>query len=138
MRRSMVRTILLCSVLALATACDSDDTPVTPTQPAPTTTDTFSGTLNQNGAVTNPFTTAASGTLTATLKSVGPVETTAIGLSLGTWNGTACQVVVANDNATQGAIVTGTVSSAGNFCVRIYDIGKIEQTVSFTVEVVHP
>ena len=138
MRRPIIRPILLCSVLALAVACDDSNTPVTPTQPAPTTTETFSGNLNQNGAVTNPFTTAASVTLTATLKSVGPVDTTAIGLSIGTWNGTACQIVVANDNATQGAVVTGTVSSAGSFCVRVYDIGKIEQTVSFTVEVVHP
>lgn len=138
MRRPIVRKILLCSVLAFAVACDDSNTPVTPTQPAPTTTETFSGNLNQNGAVTNPFTTAASGTLTATLKSVGPSDTTAIGLSIGTWNGTACQIVVANDNATQGAVVTGTVSSAGSFCVRVYDIGQIEQTVSFTVEVVHP
>ena len=48
-----------------------------------------------------------------------------VGLSLGTWTGSACQVVIANDNALQGAIVTGTVTSAASLCVRIYDIGKV-------------
>ena len=56
-------------VLALAltfSGCDDDNTPPTTPTPPPTTTDTFSGTVNRNGAVTHTFATTASGTATPT------------------------------------------------------------------------
>ena len=51
---------------------------------------------------------------------------------------TACQVVIANDDALQGAIVTGTVTSPPALCVRIYDIGKVTAPVNYTITVVRP
>jgi hypothetical protein len=126
----------------LATAC-GDDTPTTPTTPNPPTTPPiteplFTGTLRTNGAATYPFTTTAGGTITATLTTLAPDSTVGIGLSIGTWTGSACQVVIANDNAAQAAVVTGTVTSAANLCVRVYDVGRLTAPADFGVTIVHP
>jgi hypothetical protein len=141
----LIPGILLLAVLATAAGCD-DNTVTTPTTTTTTTTttatttETFSGTLNMNGAATYPFTAGAGGTVTATLTSVGPDSTVPIGLSLGSWTGSSCQISIANDSATQTAVVTGTVTAAAALCARVYDIGKVTaaQPVSFTVTIVHP
>src|SRR5438067_573434 len=99
MRRSILRNTLIAAGIALTTwACGS--TPTTPTTSSSTTTttaststDTFTGTLNANGAFNFSFVAATSGAVTATLTSLGPDSPIAVGVSLGTWNGTACTVV---------------------------------------------
>lgn len=133
------RPLLATLVVALAAACGDNGTPATPTTPTPTTaTVTFLGTITPNGAATHVFTATASGTVTATLTSVGPDSAVRIGFALGTWNGAICQVVLANDNAVQGAVITGGLSSSGNLCVRIYDIGTLTEPATYEVQVVHP
>src|SRR5439155_14490665 len=105
MRRRSARELLLLFIIVIlivilpAAAC-SDNTTTTPTPTTPaTTTDTFSDTLNQNGAHSHPFVVVAAGSITATLTTVAPDSTVVMGFSLGTWNGTACQIVIANDKA---------------------------------------
>ena len=131
--------LLFCSSLPLGACDNSTPTPTSPT-PAPpaAVTETFAGELNRNGAATHTFLAQASGTVTATLDTLAPENTPAIGLSLGTWNGSACQIVIANDNAARGAIVVGAASSAGNLCVRVYDVGKVGDLASYQLTVVHP
>jgi ABC-type nitrate/sulfonate/bicarbonate transport system permease component len=140
MYRPIHLTYGLILVLLLAAGCGDDTTTsTTPTTPTPVTVvETFSGTLNRNGGVTHTFATGASGTVTATLTAVSPDSALVLGLSLGTWNGVACQVVLASDKAVQGAVVTGVVSSTGNLCVRLYDVGNIVGTTTYEVQVVHP
>ena len=127
--------ILMAAALA---ACDST-TPTNPTTPAPTTTTPFSGTVTQNGATTHTFSTQAAGTVTATLRSVSR-EDQVVGFALGNWFNSFCSVVVANDQARQGAVLTGNITGATQLCVRIYDAnGTIEGgAISYSVEVVHP
>lgn len=129
--------ILAATLPVVAAACNNENTPTTPTPP-PTVTDPFSGTINRNGAATHTFTVATAGDVKATLKSLAPDSTIVVGLSLGTWNGAACQIVIANDKAAQGNTVTGTASSLGTFCVRVYDVGNIVDTTSYEIEVEHP
>ncbi|MFN2444682.1 MAG: hypothetical protein ABR606_03710 [Vicinamibacterales bacterium] len=138
MFRSIFRSLVTLSVIVLV-AC-GDDSASTPTTPStPTVTDNFSGTLNPNGARTHPIVAAASGTVTATLTTLTPDSTLRIGLSLGTWNGSACQVIVANDSATQASQVVGQITTVGgNFCVRLYDVGTLTREISYDVSVVHP
>jgi hypothetical protein len=138
MSRCSTAACLLAFVLATTAGCCDDETPTTPTQPSvPDVTETFSGTVNRNGADTHDFTVARSGLMRATLTTLAPDSTLVIGMSLGTWNGTTCQIVLANDNATLNAQVTGNAGSAGRFCVRIYDVGNITDTVDYQVTVVH-
>lgn len=140
MRRVTFLPLTLMAVLTLASiACDSgENTPTTPTTPGPSVTETFAGTVTQNGAATFTFNTSVSGIVTATLKSIAPVTTAQIGLALGTWNGVSCTVVLANDRITAGLAVTGQVNAAGSLCVRIYDVGQLTETSTFEVVVVHP
>lgn len=141
MRRSIHPKLFVVAIALTIWACGdaaTTTTPTTPTATTPTTTETFEGDLNPNGAKTFPFTTQAAGTVTATLTSLSPDSTLTIGMSLGTWNGSACQIVLANDNAIQGAVITGTVSSTGSLCVRVYDVGKLVEPIAFVVTVVHP
>ena len=139
MYRLVSYALILCAVLSTAACGSKASTPTSPTPaPAATVTETFSGTINRNGATTHTFLAQASGAVTATLDTLAPENTSAIGLSLGTWNGSACQIVIANDNAAQGAIVVGLASSAGNLCVRVYDVGKIGDLASYELTVVHP
>jgi hypothetical protein len=100
-------------------------------------TEAFSGTLAVKGGTTFTFAAAGSGSVTAMLKTVSPDSTVLLGLALGTWNGTSCQVVIANDAAAANVTITGAASAAGNLCVRAYDIGKLTQTENIEVTVTH-
>lgn len=139
-RYALTRGLVAILLLAGATACD-DPGPTTPTDetPEPTNfTETFTGILNQNGAVTFPFSVTVAGQATATLASIQPDNTVPLGFAMGTWNGTACQSVISNDNAIEFTQIVGTVGSAGSLCLRVYDIGRIQTSARFTVYVVHP
>jgi hypothetical protein len=139
MQRAFWTSLLLAAAI-VAGGCDND-VGTTPTEPPPTTTDTFTGTLNVNGAATHTFPIAAAGTVTATLTEVTPDNTVAVGFALGTWNASAstCQQVIPKDDALQGQILTGNVSGVGTLCVRLYDPGsKLTGPVAYTVTVVHP
>jgi hypothetical protein len=142
MHRSMVRPLAALTLALCLAACDSGNDPGIPTAPTapPIVTETFSGTVNQNGAVTHNFNTTTSGSVTATLTTLGPDSTQIIGMSLGTWNGTVCQIVLANDRATQGTVIIGGVSAFGSLCVRAYDVGTISPETPFTYEITiaHP
>ena len=140
MHRPARRAFLVLSLTVLTAACGDNDTlpPTTPTPPRVDITQVFTGEVNRNGAVTHPFLAEAGGTVTVTLDSLTPEAVSEIGVSLGTWNGTACQIVIANDAAAQGARVVGNASTAGNLCVRIYDVGRIPALAAYQVTVVHP
>jgi hypothetical protein len=140
MRSTWILKLLLVVALTGVAACD-DETPTSPTTPPAPVTETFSGSVTQNGAQTHSFSTATSGTVTATLREVSlPGGAAAIGFSLGTVSGTACLISLANDGATGGAVLTGTMTGAGNLCVRMYDPGTLAapSPATYTVEVVHP
>ena len=138
MRRTFCGTVLLIGAL-LAAGCDNDpDTGGTPTEPPATVTDTFTGTINVNGAATHTFAVTVSGLVTATLTAVTPDATKQVGFGLGTWNGSNCQMVLTRDDAIQGNAVTGLASGSGTLCARIYDVGKLTESAGYTITVVHP
>ena len=127
------------AVAVAAAGCDNDvENATPPTTPAPTTTETFTGSININGAQTHTFSVLASGTVTATLTEVTPDNTVAVGMELGTWNGVSCATVVSNTNALQGNAVIGTATGFGALCTRIHDVGKLTASLDYTLTVVHP
>ena len=139
MQRAFWKSLLLAAVVAVG-GCDNDPDQ-TPTEPAPTVTETFTGTVAVNGASPHTFPVVAAGTVTATLTEITPDNTVAVGFALGTWNASSsiCQQVITNDNATQGQILTGNASGPGTLCVRLSDPGsKLTASAGYTVTVVHP
>ena len=132
------RLFMILLVAGGAAGCD-DDTPTTPTTPTVFVTETFTGSVGQNGSATHSFSTATSGAVTATLKTIGTDNTLVVSFALGTWTGSACSLVLANDAATGGASLQGTMTGQGTLCARIGDVGNIGTTAaSYTIEVVHP
>lgn len=127
----------LCVLMAtlLAAACGSDDPP--PMAPDPiSVTISFDGALGPNGGRTHPFEVGRGGAITTVLTELLPDSEARLGLSLGTWNGTVCQIILANDAATQGTQITGIAQSPGNFCVRIYDAaGELTQEATYQIAV---
>jgi len=121
-------------------AASSSSTSATTSPTAPATTESFSGSLVQLGSASNPFIVAATGTVTIGLTDIGPLTTMALGVGIGTWNGTTCSsALTKNDNARAGATALSGTATAGNYCVTVYDSGNIPdgQTVTFTVSVAH-
>jgi hypothetical protein len=125
---------------ALVTAgCGDDDVPETPVAPdLPTVTDKFEGRINKNGAATHNFITARLGRVSATLTSLTPNEELIVGFGLGTWNGSACNIVLANDKAAKATVIYGNVNASGELCVRVYDVGNVIEETSYEVNVEHP
>jgi hypothetical protein len=133
------RLFAIVLLACLAAACDDDitTTPIAPTLPR---TETFTGVVTQNGAATHNFDVGASGSVTALLKTIGTDNTLVVSFALGTWTGTACSIVLANDGATGGAILNGTMTGIGTLCARVSDVGNLSSgaEVPYTIEVVHP
>ncbi len=139
----MRRVTIACTLVLplLAAGCGNNaQTPTAPTETVTTVTDTFTGTLTRNGATSHPFpvVSAAGGDVTASLKALSPDGAAVVGMSLGTWNGTACQAVLSNDRATVASALLGRATSAGTLCVRIFDVGTLTEPQDYEVEVVHP
>ena len=138
MRRSFgfVAALILAGVLA--PGCEEATPPPDPTPTPDPVTERFSGTLTVNGAITFPFSANRAGTVTARLVTVAPDATTVLGLSIGTLFAGQCQTVIANDNATQNATVTGQASAQGSLCARVYDVGRLTGSITFEITVDHP
>ena len=137
--RRTIGGLLLACVCTFAAGCDDEPAITTPT-PSNPVTDTFGGQLTPNGAVTHSFTASRGGTVTATLKTIGD-NTPVVGFSIGNWNstGSTCSIVKANDAATGGSVLEGTMTNAGPLCVRLYDVGNLTAaTTVYSIEVVHP
>jgi hypothetical protein len=136
LRSPTIRALLL--LAPLAAACGSNNSPTTPTAPSPVAvTEQFSGTLTPNGGRTHDFAVQQAGTVTVRLSALTP-EDAVLGLSLGTWNGVLCQVILPNDKATLNTAVTGTAQNTGLFCARVYDAaGTLTRDVDYTIDVTH-
>jgi hypothetical protein len=152
MRPLLWRALLLTAVTTVAPACDNNNNslnPTTPSTPPTVLTETFSGTLLRNAAYTHPFAVNDAGDVSVfLLQSVDPAQpennAIPIGVSLGTWNGVSCSIVIANDNTTptsadnpsQGLLI-GRATSAGNLCVRVYDVGKVPASANYELLIDH-
>jgi hypothetical protein len=138
----------LAVLLLVMSSCGGGDTPTEPAPPAEIV-ETFPteglGTLTLNGAFSHPFTVTVPGSMVAQLIVLRPVDEALpqesagpVGLALGTWNGSICQIVLADDVTRQGDVVPGNSTAAGEFCVRIYDAsGTLPGPQNYQIVVSH-
>jgi len=134
-------TLAATAVILLESKCSLAN-PVAPAAETPATaTETFSGTFGQLGSVSHAIVVSATGSMTTRLTSVAPLSTMAIGVGLGSWDGTNClNVNTKNDNAKSGTTALSGMITPGNYCVRVYDSGNLPAatTATYSLEVVHP
>jgi hypothetical protein len=140
MHRLFGRFLPIAAVLLIVSGCggdDDNDSPTTP-EPTPVVTEPFQGVIGLNGAATHSFTVTGASQITAQLVSLSPDATLTVGLALGTWNGSICQIVLANDQTKQGDVVEGATQTAGEFCVRVYDAqGILVNAQAYLIHVFH-
>jgi hypothetical protein len=140
-----MKTIAFVLVLGtLGAACGDSQSPTTPstaTVASPTTTETFSGTLQVGGASFYSFVVAVNGTVNVTLASdSGPDGASAVtlGLAIGTPSGTSCSGgSVTNALPGTDPQVTSTYSP-GRYCVNVSDVGSLVGPTAFNVTIAHP
>ncbi len=126
MRAFILRALVL-SIAGIGVGCSGEISNF-PTTPDPVVvTETFSGTININGAATHAVFTSATGTVSATLTSLGENAPSKIGFSMGTLSSIGtCTVVLVNDSSVVNTSLSGTVSTlGGSLCVRVYDVGLL-------------
>lgn len=134
--RNLALMMSLAFLGAAGAACK--DAPVAPTEIPASTTETFTGALARDAAAVHSFPVPTTGAVTLTLSSIEPAdEAITLTLAIGTWNGTTCTVVAENKTAKLGTFVTGT-ALAGSFCVRLSDAGTIPESITYTIQVIHP
>lgn len=136
--RAFKLVAVLLPLLLTVSACESEFDNI-PTTPDPVTvTETFSGSININGAATHTFFTSATGTVTATLTSLGDNPPAQVGFSIGTFAGANCSLLITNDKAVVTSVVAGVVTTlGGSLCVRIYDVGSLTESVPYEIRVEH-
>ena len=142
--RRLVLALLLIPVLGIMTACggNSSSTQTTPTTLPTVLTETFTGTLLKNAAYTHPFAVTDAGDVSVFLITSADAthpdnNAIPIGVSLGTWNGASCAIVIANDSVSPGSSITGRATAAGNLCVRVYDVGFVPGSANYELLIDH-
>lgn len=141
--RPWLRAIVMLSLPWLpACGADSDST-TSPTAVATLATDSFSGSIQQNGKAVHSFTVTSSGyALLAGYTSISPSTVPALGLGIGSWDAStsSCSLNISqNDTARSGNTGLSGTSNSGTYCVRVYDGGNIPAgvTTSYTLQVQH-
>ena len=132
-----ISALALVSVCCLAAGC-SDDPIAAPVESPVQLTETFTGTLNVNGAAMHTFfTDKGPAQVVATLATLSPDSTALVSFILGTWNGQYCQVIFVKDDATTSTNFIGSASAVGSFCVRVADVGRLTAPTDYSITVTH-
>jgi hypothetical protein len=130
--------LLLAVALASASCGDnSTESPTSPTTPV-YVTDTFTGTLVTGATARHTFSAKTPGAIQLALTGLSPDATLTIGMGLGTWDGTSCNVTLQTSLATVGSVFSASATSAGNFCVTVFDVGNVAESTEYTVSLTHP
>jgi len=140
-----VRTLLFAPLVVVLSACGGSTVDSVQPTPEPTVlTVTFSGTLTRNSAYTHPFTVTDQGNVSVFLLISTDVRDPdaggiPLGVSLGTWNGSTCAIVIANDQMAPGTSLplSGRATAAGNLCVRVYDVGFVPVAANYELLIDH-
>ena len=139
-----LRVFVLMLLLVSAAACNKDESPVSPSDPAaiqPIVVESFTGTIGLLGSSFYSFTVPTNGNVSLLLHSLseaGAASTAIMGLGLGVPRGTDCTVT--NPAATgPGATAQLTTSvPPGVYCVRITDLGNLTAPATFAINIIRP
>jgi hypothetical protein len=140
-----VFAVSLLIVFGLSAACGKSAATTSPTTATPdSVTETFKGTLPVGGSAFYSFSTATTGTVTATLTDIegdGVPSSVEVNLGIGTLSAFTCSAtpieVQMSGTAGVPALVTNS-EQPGVYCVIISDIGNLIAPATFTVTIDHP
>jgi hypothetical protein len=137
----VIAVVAALGAASLTVACGKDAASTTTPTPAPTspTTSTFASRLTVNGAVSRSFTATQAGTVTVLLTNAGgPVTRIGLGLGVPTTGLARCALSTAMVTTPGSTPQISAPVDAGAYCVTIYDIGTLTDTIDFSITLVYP
>jgi hypothetical protein len=136
--RAATGMVLVSAVLM--TACNIFSDSSSTTAPTVGTTETYSDTLAVRGSKFFTFTVVQPGIVSVTLTSLSAGANVAVGLGLGTPNGTtSCTVTSSGSTVVAGSTPQLAVSeNPGSYCVQIADVGNLTAASTFSITILHP
>jgi hypothetical protein len=134
----LVGVVCLTTVAASLPGCES---PAAPVVTSTVITVMHQGTLDSPGETdTYRFTVGEMGVVNVIVISTFQPATSlavAVGIAVGTWDGTSCSLLVKNDNATLSTAISGQ-ALPGEYCATVYDVGNVgDNPVNYTLEIRH-
>lgn len=149
--RCLAIVVLLFAVAAAGcadqAATTTTPTPAVPTTPTTTTspplvypaTTTLTTQLFVDGAVSRTFTTSKAGTVSVTLSRAG-ADGTMVGLGIGIPQGAlaSCTLSTSITTAASSTPQLNVPVDNGSYCVTVYDVGTLTDTISFDLTIVYP
>jgi hypothetical protein len=125
----------LCAA-ALACAACNETVPAAPSVAPATLTETFTATIGVSGSNTHPVTVQQTSKFVVTLVSADPAV--ALGIAVGSLSNGTCVAFATNRSVTAGGTLalSGT-ALPGSFCVEVFDVGTVVDTVTYTISVAH-
>jgi hypothetical protein len=122
--------------VALACGACAETVPAAPSVGPATVTETFTATLGVSGSNTHPITVQNVGKFTVTLVSVDPAV--AVGIAVGSLSNGTCLALSSNTTVHDpGTVAVSGTALAGSFCVEVYDVGNVVDTLTYTIAVAH-
>ncbi len=134
--RTMTFVLLPLALLAAGCGSSNSATTTTPTTSGHTV-QTFNGTLQPSGSDTYNFTTGLSGEITVTLTNAGPPTNVTLGLGVGTPNGSACTLILAQSVTAANIAQIASPADPGSYCISVFDTGSLTAPVNYTVVLSH-
>ncbi len=109
--------------------------------PSNNVTDTFSGTLQPQAALSHPFSVSKTGEFTVKLTAFAPNSNLLVGLAwtLASNDGTCTTTTLQQNNfSSLNAQALGGQILAGKYCIFIFDVGSLTAAQTYTITVSHP
>ncbi len=129
-----------CSVALLfcTSACETVyfDTPTSPTTtPDPSL---FTSQVVRGGSATRAFSLTTAGTIQVTLSELTPSVMVGLGVGIPRPDGGACNLSRSVETMAGSGPHLSVAADPGTYCVKIYDVGQIEDSATFSLNVTHP
>lgn len=137
-----MKQVALCAVVValLVAGCGDDNaTPTTPSTSTGPATETFSSRLTVQGSAWRLVTASQAGTLSAKLTTASQ-PSTIVGFGIGIQNGSTTGCLLHSQvRVTAGASpqVDARVDP-GVYCIKIFDVGTLTDSMGFTITIVRP
>ena len=118
---------------SVTVACAADSI----TSDADRVSETYTGTLAAKASDGHLVTIAKDGNIDVTLTTLTPTTTITVGLGVGQPVAEGCSLLIYNNGAQAGTLLSGS-TGPGTYCVIVYDVGNVTDTLTYTLSVVHP
>ena len=143
LNRFLTSGAIVGALLLPLVACDNGpsttDETTTPTTPTTSpVTETFASQLVVGGSSSRSFTAVKAGTATVTLVSAGPPSTVKVGFGIGVPDVLGSGCLFTRSAETAAGTSFSLPVDAGTYCVRVYDIGQLTSSITFSITIVRP